>query len=315
MTGPATAQATTPRRTLIVTADDFGLSLEVNEAVEEAHRTGILTCASLMIGGPASADAIARARRLPRLGVGLHLTLTAGQALLDHASLPRLTDRAGRFRGSMPTVSFRLVIDRALRRELRHEIHAQFEAFRASGLSLDHVDTHKHFHTHPFVFEDLVGIGRSYGLRSLRIPSEPHRPGRAIAGGSAPRISVSTLAMALPLRRMRRRCRELGLTSNDCVLGLRASGAMDKAHVLRALRAPLTGVVELYLHPAMISGADVDPQAATARHAEEYQALIDPEVKRAAHDLGWRLSTYGELASGTEDRPPSPGIRPPDALE
>src|SRR5215469_9338832 len=58
---------------LIVCADDFGLDVAVNEAVEEAHRHGILSCASLMVAGPAAADALARARRLPTLGVGLHL--------------------------------------------------------------------------------------------------------------------------------------------------------------------------------------------------------------------------------------------------
>ncbi len=37
---------------LVVTADDFGLSTEVNEAVEQAHREGILTTASLMVRLP-----------------------------------------------------------------------------------------------------------------------------------------------------------------------------------------------------------------------------------------------------------------------
>ena len=59
------------RKRLIVTADDFGLSREVNEAVEQAHREGILTAASLMVSAPAAADAVARARRLPSLRVGL----------------------------------------------------------------------------------------------------------------------------------------------------------------------------------------------------------------------------------------------------
>ena len=58
---------------LIFTADDFGLSDGVNEAVERAHTDGVLTHASLMVAGPAAADAVARARRLPGLRVGLHL--------------------------------------------------------------------------------------------------------------------------------------------------------------------------------------------------------------------------------------------------
>ena len=58
-----------------LTADDFGLSESVNEAVEQAHRDGVLTSASLMVAAPAAEDAIARARRLPTLKVGLHLVV------------------------------------------------------------------------------------------------------------------------------------------------------------------------------------------------------------------------------------------------
>ncbi len=304
-----------PRRTLIVTADDFGLSTEVNEAVEHAHREGFLTSASLMIGAPAAADALARARRLPRLAVGLHVALTDGLSVLGRDAIPHLVDADRRFRGSMEAVSFRLACDRRLRREMRREIDAQFEAFRASGLRLDHADTHKHFHTHPLVFEDLVAIGKRYGLRSLRLPYEPSGVGRAIAGARGHLPSPSSLAMALPVRRMRRRCRELGLLTNDCVLGLRASGSMDTEHVLRALRSPVRGVVELYLHPATVSGAAVSARAASARHAAEYRALLDPAVKRAAHDLGWTLSTYGELTGRVARETTAPGNPPSEDLE
>ena len=71
-----------PPRRVIVTADDFGLSPEVNEAVERAHREGVLTAASLMVGERAAPDAVAVARRNPGLAVGLHLTLTDGAPVL-----------------------------------------------------------------------------------------------------------------------------------------------------------------------------------------------------------------------------------------
>ena len=50
---------------LILTADDFGAAVEVNEAVERAHRDGILTAASLMVSGAAAHDAVTRARQMP----------------------------------------------------------------------------------------------------------------------------------------------------------------------------------------------------------------------------------------------------------
>ncbi|MBV9903998.1 MAG: ChbG/HpnK family deacetylase, partial [Alphaproteobacteria bacterium] len=77
-------------KSLIVTADDFGAAVEVNDAVEQAHTQGILTAASLMVSAPAAADAVARARELPRLRVGLHIVLVEGKPTLPVASVPDL---------------------------------------------------------------------------------------------------------------------------------------------------------------------------------------------------------------------------------
>jgi chitin disaccharide deacetylase len=82
---------------VIFRGDDFGLSLEVNEAVEQAHTNGVLSTASLMVGAPAAADAVQRARRLPRLRVGLHVVVARGQAVLLNHEIPALTEADGRF--------------------------------------------------------------------------------------------------------------------------------------------------------------------------------------------------------------------------
>ncbi|MGH7190361.1 MAG: ChbG/HpnK family deacetylase, partial [Acetobacteraceae bacterium] len=83
---PSAAQAR-PRQ-VVLTADDFGLSVAVNEAVERAHTEGILGAASLMVGGAAAEDAVARARQLPELRVGLHLVLVEGPAVLPREEIP-----------------------------------------------------------------------------------------------------------------------------------------------------------------------------------------------------------------------------------
>ena len=82
---------------LIVTADDFGAAREVNDAVEAAHRGGILSAASLMVAAPAAADAIARARRLRSLRVGLHVVLLEGRPVLPPSAVAQLVDRDGVF--------------------------------------------------------------------------------------------------------------------------------------------------------------------------------------------------------------------------
>jgi chitin disaccharide deacetylase len=123
---------------LIVTADDFGLADEVNRAVEIAHVDGVLTAASLMIGAPAAADAIETARRLPRLAVGLHLALVDALPVLPAPAVPDLVDADRRLRTGMARVGAAISLLPRVRRQMLAEIRAQFEAFRATGLKLDH---------------------------------------------------------------------------------------------------------------------------------------------------------------------------------
>jgi hopanoid biosynthesis associated protein HpnK len=254
---------------LIVTADDFGLSRTVNEAVEDAHRRGILSAASLMVAGDEAADAIARARRLPRLGVGLHLVLVDGKPLLPPEKLPHLVDGAGRFPNALATQGARLQFSAAARAEAEAEMRAQFAAFRATGLALDHVNAHHHFHFHPWIARTLVALARDYGAAAVRLPREPTlRSWRATGDRLLARI-LNKLMLGWFTAGLARRLAAANIAHNDWQLGLSDNGAMDAVRTLGLLARLPDGVSEIYFHPA------ADP--ADARYAE-YQALIDPAV-------------------------------------
>ncbi|HEX4439875.1 MAG TPA: ChbG/HpnK family deacetylase, partial [Thermoanaerobaculia bacterium] len=129
---------------LVVTGDDFGFSDGVNAAIVEAHEHGVLTSASLMVTGDASTGAVAAARELPTLSVGLHLVLVSGRAVLPPPRIPHLVGPDGRFRDSPTAAGLVYRFHPAARRELRAEIRAQLERFRETGLPLAHVDGHLH---------------------------------------------------------------------------------------------------------------------------------------------------------------------------
>ena len=158
---------------VVFSADDFGLSIGVNEAVEQAHRDGILDQASLMVAGPAAADAVRRARAMPSLRVGLHLVVIEGPAALSPSEIPALVDGSGQFPADQARLGFRYFFRPEVRRQLAHEIRAQFSAFAATGLELDHANAHKHMHLHPTVGRMMIEIGQEFGLRSVRVPAEP----------------------------------------------------------------------------------------------------------------------------------------------
>src|SRR5213075_1770576 len=155
--------ANLPRR-LIVNADDFGRSQSINRAVIQAHQRGILTTASLMVNAPAAEEAIALAREHPCLGVGLHLTLSHGTSALAHSEIPDLVDRERNFSNNAVAAGFKYFALRRCRDQLAAEIAAQFEKFRATGLTLDHVNGHLEFHLHPTVFNILLPNGRKWKI-------------------------------------------------------------------------------------------------------------------------------------------------------
>lgn len=278
---------------LIVTADDFGLHAAVNEAVERAHRSGVLTAASLMMAAPATADAIRRARELPRLRVGLHLVLADGEAVLPPSEIPDLVDAHGRFGNRMFVDGFRYFALPAVRRQLEAEIRAQFAAFARSGLVLDHVNAHKHFHLHPSLLTLMLRIGREFGAPPVRVPDEPPWVTRLAGGGVAGATAGLLLRPWLAL--MKRRLRAAGIAHNDHVFGVAPSGAMDEQTLLEILRRLPPGVSEIYLHPATQSGAAIAASMPGYRHADELAALMSGRVRAALSAASVAHGGYRDL--------------------
>lgn len=280
------------QRRLIVCADDFGRDIAVNEAVERACRDGILTCASLMVAAPAAADAVIRARRLPGLRVGLHLVLIDGEPVLPPAELGSLARHDSCFERNQLRAALRFFFAPRSRDRLAAEIRAQFEAFRATGLALDHVNAHKHMHLHPTVARLIVEIGSDYGMRAVRLPAEPVTTLRTAFPGERYRTPLYRPAVAA----LRRRLRRAGLAMNDHIFGIAWSGAIVEQRILRLLPHLPPGDSELYLHPA----SRTCPELATAmpgyRHEDELAALLSPAVRRRITDLGIALIGYGDLA-------------------
>ncbi len=279
-------------KALVITADDFGLHEAVNEAIEQAHRDGVLTCTSLMVGAGAADDAVRRARALPQLAVGLHVVLADGQAVLPPRRIPALVDDSGRFADRMARDGVRFFALPRVRRQLESEIRAQFAAFAATGLPLDHVNAHKHFHLHPTVLSMLLAIGAEHGRPAVRWPREPRwaarRDGSALAG-----------ALLSPwLALMRLRLRAAGVACNDQVFGLSGTGRMDETRLLEILAHLPEGLTEVYLHPATRNGLTASMGA--YRHRDELEALVSARVREAVRTSGAATGGFRALAATRE---------------
>lgn len=240
-----------------------------------------------MVGAPAAADAVARARRLQSLSVGLHLVLVDGRPLLSEAA-KGLVRGDGAFDRNLGRAAIRAFLSPTARRQLAREIRAQFEAFRATGLVLDHVNAHKHMHLHPVIARLIVEIGGAYGMQAVRVPDEPV---------GALRRAFPDEHYPPPLYRpwvevLRRRLARAGLSTNDHLFGIAWSGGMIEERLLRLMPHLPDGVSEIYFHPAAEAGGRGEGDY---RRREELAALLSARVKERIAELGIAFTRYRDL--------------------
>jgi hopanoid biosynthesis associated protein HpnK len=270
-------------RRLIVNADDFGRSPAINEAVIRAHQEGILTTASLMVNEAGCEEAVALARKNPWLGVGLHITLLCGHSALPPAKLPGLVNAHGKFSENPALAGMRLFFLRGLRDQLRAEIHAQFQRFHQTGLTLDHVNGHLHLHLHPTVFRILMAEAAALGIKRMRLTVDPYWLNLRIASGQLLYRSSHALIFGLLSARARPVLKRLGIGYTQAVFGLLQNARVDEDYISRLLpRLPL-GDSELYSHPSL------------DEFRNEFDALLSPRVRTQVKELGLELIRYQDL--------------------
>ena len=280
---------------LIVTGDDFGLAEPVNEAIVEAHRRGVLTAASLMVGGGSARDAVERAKEVPSLRIGLHLVVVEGRPVLAPEQVPDLVDRDGQFSRRLARSGFNFFFRPAARRQLEAEIRAQFQAFHNTGFALDHANAHNHMHLHPTILTLMIQVGKEYGLQSIRFPYEPPlRAWRASRRELCSKISW-WIFLSPWLKLMKRRLRRAGAQINEYMFGMSDSGRMTRDLVIALLGEVPTGITEMYFHPATRRCPEIDRDMPKYRHEEEFKSLTHPLVLEALKRNGIQLCAFSDL--------------------
>lgn len=148
---------------VVVNADDLGLSTTVNREVERLHQLGVLSSATVMATGPAVEDVPAIQERNPQLGLGIHLNATNFQALTPAIQKSDLCDSKGVFH-----LDFRNRHRRSLNALLVTEWMAQLRRLRSLGIHVDHLDSHHHVHTWPSVLPALREVSRQSNIKWVR---------------------------------------------------------------------------------------------------------------------------------------------------
>jgi hopanoid biosynthesis associated protein HpnK len=283
-------------KSVIFTADDFGLADALNSAVVLSHRRGLLSGASLMAAAPRTQAALGLARTLPGLCLGVHLTLIQGRAVLPPKAVPLLVDSRGCFPNDPVATGWRYFCRSHLLPEIRRELAAQIEVILKSGLPVWHLNSHLNLHLHPRIFPVVADLAREYGIPAVRLAREDWRTTLALApDGPLPKIAQG-LIFAWLSRGAARRARAADLICNDHLFGLTNDGRMTEAYLTGLAPRLQPGVTEIYSHPGLFADPELKRWAPRYRRQEELAALLSPKLKASLAAAGVRLTDFRELS-------------------
>lgn len=250
---------------LIINADDFGFTRDVNAGIVHAHIHGVLTSTTLMANGDAFEDAVRLARETPSLDIGCHLVLVQGQSLITGKPFPK-NPRA-------------LVFELARKRlNVYAELRAQIEKIVAEGIMPTHLDTHKHTHLVPTVFRQVVRLAFEFKIPYVRLPLDANVAFTRIPFERFYRCSAARLGVCMP----------------DHFLGFRLTGSFTEDTFAAALSKLPDGLTEFMCHPGFLGpelkGASTRLKESRVR---ELEALTSPRIRDLLSAEAIRLSPFG----------------------
>jgi hopanoid biosynthesis associated protein HpnK len=237
-----------------------------------------------MVNEPWAEQAVGIAKKLPALGVGLHLSLVCGKTGLNSGQIPSIT-RDDAFLEDPVRAGLKFFFSPKARAEVVLEIREQFRRFKQTGLIFDHVNGHLNIHMHPAVFPELVRCAADAGAPAIRLTNDPLLLNLSLSRGAYAYRLSHWFIYSLLSRWCKKALLTAGFAFTDQVFGLLQNGRVNEEFLLKLLAQIPAGTAEVYSHPSL------------SVFAHEYQALISPAVKRKVVDCGITLCRYQDLAS------------------
>ena len=270
-----------PRKQLVINADDFGFTTDVNQGIVESHRRGILTAATLMANGDAFDDAVRLARETPSLDIGCHLVLVGGTSLVTRKPFPATVGQ---------------LLRALVAREIRpyEELSAQVRRICEAGTGPTHLDTHKHTHLAPPVLDAVARISEEFGIPWVRRPFD--FPVSAARGATPWLQRFASSSLSLLRRRFHRVLQRHGCRTTDHFAGFQITGRFRTAELVKLLAVIPAGSTELMCHPGRCGPSLQNARTRLKESREqELEALVARETRDAVERYGITLATYREL--------------------
>jgi hopanoid biosynthesis associated protein HpnK len=286
-------------RRLIINADDFGLTPGVNRAIAKAYQHGIVTSTTLMANSRSFAEAVHSAKAMPRLSVGCHVVLVDGSPILPPDRVPSLLADGARFPngfGDIATSSLRKKINAA---EVEAEVSAQIRRIQEAGLTVTHVDSHKHVHMLPQIGAAIIRAARTCGVRAIRNPFVPVKPLAMAHLLRRPKLwtrYTETKLLRGYHHRFRRLVSNATMVTPDGSFGVISTGALDLDLFHAIVSSIPDGTWEFVCHPGYI-----DPELGRIctrlreSREKELQVLTSEDARRSLAEHGIELVSFTDL--------------------
>jgi predicted glycoside hydrolase/deacetylase ChbG (UPF0249 family) len=278
---------------LIINADDFGLSEGVNKGIVEAHTKGVLISATIMVNMPAAEQAVELTKKLPNLGIGVHLNLTNGKPVCQNAVVKLLLGPDGNFGLSAGKLALASLVTGKVRAAIEAELSAQIQWVIERGIKPTHLDSHKHFHTFPIIFRIVCRLAKRFAIPAIRYAYEPkqvcHLPWPVTDEQSRKRASlVRTMAKL-------NRWQNHSFFKTDALLGVAHTGNINVNFFRACSLYNTAATAELMTHPGYTYDLDAGQTRLVKQREVELEALCSDRTKQYLKEAGIKLVHYGRL--------------------
>ena len=264
------------RKKLVVVADDFGESKDVNSRIISSFLDGIVTTASIFVGMPFTDDGVKRAKDVG-LSLGLHLRLTEGPPLTKGPIDFGLCN-GGEFLPPLQLLKRLMIGGSDFVNVIRDEIRAQMDAFLKYIEKPEHINTHHHIHIHPLILKPLLAVANDYNFPVLRWPTEP------VLGKGKLKREIEIITFNILAFYGEKTLNKSGMKSPDHFRGLRLmDGEINSTTLCDTIKNVQDGITELMVHPGNSYNGE-----------KEIKAICNSNVRNVLSENNISLVTFGD---------------------
>ena len=272
---------------LIINADDFGLSPGVSEGIMEAHNNGILTSTSIMMNTSTVISDIKKMKlACPKIGTGVHLILTQGKPVLESEKVPSLIDSKGEFLKFHKHLFLKNFIKYD---QVYEEWTAQIEKLLATGLEIDHLDSHHHIsYSNLELFEIMLFLSNKYSIPIRRFPKFSTVSQKILNENSSVKKMINQFHPKWP---------DSLITGffNKSISKNIFSKTMEYGTQIKIIQNLQNGICEIMSHPGYVDQALMNLSKYNKKREKEIEILTDKNIRQSIKKQGIKLIDFSCL--------------------